>query len=152
MCSATCSSYQCSAIGKQDRYSPRRCVFYSGIVLCHIPFSCFLLHLPFIFDRLLGLSLSECGRNDVAGSVLSSAAKVNVPVIPNFLLHALTLSIQFEEQLRNSEDATDGTHNQAKARATVAYYCSRMVTVSMVCKYPFIGSESRPPAGLARWK
>ncbi|KAL5476400.1 SPO22_3 [Sanghuangporus weigelae] len=55
-----------------------------------------------------GTALSESGRNDLAASVLSSAAK-------------------FEEQLRNSEDDGDGTHEQAKARAVVLYYCSRML-------------------------
>ncbi|KAL5495788.1 SPO22_1 [Sanghuangporus weigelae] len=56
----------------------------------------------------VGTALSESGKNDIAASVLSSAAK-------------------FEEQLRNSEDDGDGTHEQAKARAVVLYYCSRML-------------------------
>ncbi|KAH8111444.1 meiosis protein SPO22/ZIP4 like-domain-containing protein [Phellopilus nigrolimitatus] len=55
-----------------------------------------------------GTALSDSGRNDIAASVLGCAAK-------------------FEEQLRNSEDATN-THDQAKARAVVLYYCSRMLT------------------------
>ncbi|KAL5534754.1 hypothetical protein ACEPAG_1218 [Sanghuangporus baumii] len=55
-----------------------------------------------------GTALSESGKNDIAASVLSSAAK-------------------FEEQLRNSEDDGDGTHEQAKARVVVLYYCSRML-------------------------
>ena len=38
--------------------------------------------------------------------------------------------MQFEEQLRDSGDVSDGTHDQAKARASIVYYCSRMVTVS----------------------
>lgn len=44
------------------------------------------------------------------------------------------ISIKFEEQLRNSADASDGTYDQAKARATVAYYCSRMIIVGSMCK------------------
>ncbi|KAL5518460.1 SPO22 [Sanghuangporus vaninii] len=55
-----------------------------------------------------GAALSESGKNDIAASVLSSAAK-------------------FEEQLRNSEGDGDGIHEQAKARAVVLYYCSRML-------------------------
>ncbi|KAI5118182.1 hypothetical protein M0805_004995 [Coniferiporia weirii] len=56
-----------------------------------------------------GTALSECGKNDVAASVLGNAAK-------------------FEEQLRNTEDITICAYDQAKARATVLYYHSRMLT------------------------
>ncbi|KAK0207833.1 hypothetical protein DFS33DRAFT_1408812 [Desarmillaria ectypa] len=53
-----------------------------------------------------GATLSELGNNDIAGSVLTSAAK-------------------FEELLRNAPDP-DGTHRQARARAIVVYFSSRM--------------------------
>ncbi|PBK89275.1 SPO22-domain-containing protein, partial [Armillaria gallica] len=53
-----------------------------------------------------GATLSELGNIDIAGSVLTSAAK-------------------FEELLRNAPDP-DGTHRQARARAIVVYFSSRM--------------------------
>ncbi|KAK0197894.1 hypothetical protein F5146DRAFT_1099840 [Armillaria mellea] len=53
-----------------------------------------------------GATLSEQGNIDIAGSVLTSAAK-------------------FEELLRNAPDP-DGTHRQARARAIVVYFSSRM--------------------------
>lgn len=76
----------------------------------------------------------ECGKNDVAASVLSSAAKVNPltsRILPDIRI-MLRLSLQFEEQLRNSEDDSDDIHEQAKARAVVLYYCSRMLAVRHV--------------------
>ncbi|KAJ7752626.1 meiosis protein SPO22/ZIP4 like-domain-containing protein [Mycena metata] len=53
-----------------------------------------------------GATLSEAGNADVAGSVLTSAAR-------------------FEELLRNSED-TDGAHRADRACATIVYFSSRM--------------------------
>ncbi|KAK0506685.1 hypothetical protein EDD18DRAFT_1059774, partial [Armillaria luteobubalina] len=53
-----------------------------------------------------GATLSELGNIDRAGGVLTSAAK-------------------FEELLRNAPDP-DGTHRQARARAIVVYFSSRM--------------------------
>ncbi|KAK0475156.1 hypothetical protein IW261DRAFT_1595606 [Armillaria novae-zelandiae] len=53
-----------------------------------------------------GATLSELGNIDGAGCVLTSAAK-------------------FEELLRNAPDP-DGTHRQARARAIVVYFSSRM--------------------------
>ncbi|KAJ7877618.1 meiosis protein SPO22/ZIP4 like-domain-containing protein [Mycena leptocephala] len=53
-----------------------------------------------------GATLSEAGNGDVAGSVLSSAAR-------------------FEELLRNAEDA-DGAHRVDRACATIVYFSSRM--------------------------
>jgi len=53
-----------------------------------------------------GASLSETGSNDLAASVLACAAK-------------------YEESLRGAEDP-QGLHSQAKARASVLYYSSRM--------------------------
>ena len=44
------------------------------------------------------------------------------------------MSFQFEEQLRNAEDVNDSVHDQAKARAVVLYYCSRMFTVCRICR------------------
>ncbi|OCB89780.1 hypothetical protein A7U60_g3040 [Sanghuangporus baumii] len=67
-----------------------------------------MLHLDCRIRFVGHIDFSESGKNDVAASVLSSAAK-------------------FEEQLRNSEDDGDGIHEQAKARAVVLYYCSRML-------------------------
>ncbi|KAJ7115262.1 meiosis protein SPO22/ZIP4 like-domain-containing protein [Mycena epipterygia] len=53
-----------------------------------------------------GATLSEVGSADVAGSVLSSAAR-------------------FEELLRNAEDA-EGAHRAEKACATIVYFSCRM--------------------------
>lgn len=41
----------------------------------------------------------------------------------------LMVYVQFEEQLRNTDDSTSGPQEQAKARAVMLYYCSRMLTV-----------------------
>ncbi|OCH94172.1 hypothetical protein OBBRIDRAFT_810677 [Obba rivulosa] len=57
-----------------------------------------------------GASLSETGSNALAASVLACAAKV---------------VLTYEESLRGTEDS-QGLHSQAKARATVQYYSSRM--------------------------
>ncbi|KAI0271679.1 hypothetical protein BC834DRAFT_922404 [Gloeopeniophorella convolvens] len=53
-----------------------------------------------------GATLSELGKYEMASSVLASAAK-------------------FEQSLRNTDDPQN-IHRQAKAQATVVYYCSRM--------------------------
>ncbi|KAJ7461286.1 hypothetical protein B0H11DRAFT_119781 [Mycena galericulata] len=53
-----------------------------------------------------GATLAEAGSGDVAGSVLTSAAR-------------------FEELLRNAEDP-DGTHRVDRACATIVYFSSRM--------------------------
>ncbi|KAJ7259902.1 meiosis protein SPO22/ZIP4 like-domain-containing protein [Mycena rebaudengoi] len=53
-----------------------------------------------------GATLSEAGKCDAAGSILTSAAK-------------------FEELLRNAEDA-EGAHRVDKACATIVYFCCRM--------------------------
>ncbi|EJD04521.1 uncharacterized protein FOMMEDRAFT_146421 [Fomitiporia mediterranea MF3/22] len=65
-----------------------------------------------------GMALSESGRNDVAGSVLGSAAKASFSCAGIF---------QFEEQLQNAEDVDNGAHDQTRARAVILYYCSRML-------------------------
>ncbi|KAH9947352.1 meiosis protein SPO22/ZIP4 like-domain-containing protein [Amylocystis lapponica] len=70
-----------------------------------------------------GAGLSEIGSNDLAASVLGSAAK-------------------YEEALRNAEDP-QRLHAQAKARTTVLYYSSRMEAVgvgvaTLVLKRPLI--------------
>ncbi|KAF5385597.1 hypothetical protein D9757_006758 [Collybiopsis confluens] len=53
-----------------------------------------------------GATLSELAQNDIAASVLTSAAK-------------------YEEMLRTQEDP-DGTHRQARTWARAVYFCSRM--------------------------
>ncbi|KAK0440725.1 hypothetical protein EV421DRAFT_1814595, partial [Armillaria borealis] len=63
-----------------------------------------------------GATLSELGNIDIAGSVLTSAAK-------------------FEELLRNAPDP-DGTHRQARARAIVVYFSSRMEAVGFLPAMP----------------
>ncbi|TCD65068.1 hypothetical protein EIP91_003270 [Steccherinum ochraceum] len=54
-----------------------------------------------------GAMLSEIGRNDAAGSVLSCAAK-------------------YEESLKNADDTQGGQSEDAKARAVVLYHSCRM--------------------------
>lgn len=70
---------------------------------------------------------TEIGNNDRAAGVLTSAAKVQTNF---FFSRTVRLkSDQFEELLRNADDP-EGLHRQAKARATVVYYSSRMEAVS----------------------
>ncbi|KAF9036526.1 hypothetical protein BDZ89DRAFT_1130162 [Hymenopellis radicata] len=68
-----------------------------------------LLHILQLASKT-GATLSENGRNDLAGSVLTSAAK-------------------FEELLRNADDP-EGTHRQARACAIVVYFSARMEAAS----------------------
>ena len=77
---------------------------------------------------------TETGRNDVAASVLGCAAAVRThrgtQQGRRFVgAESTDLGFQFEEQLRNVEDDSNGAHDQAKARAVVLYFCSRMLTV-----------------------
>ncbi|KAK0446558.1 uncharacterized protein EV420DRAFT_1313772 [Desarmillaria tabescens] len=79
---------------------------YPGCFPCCVAYPLLaLLHVLQMASKT-GATLSELGNNDMAGSVLTSAAK-------------------FEELLRNAPDP-DGTHRQARARAIVVYFSSRM--------------------------
>ncbi|KAF9029885.1 SPO22-domain-containing protein [Hymenopellis radicata] len=73
-----------------------------------------LLHVLQLASKT-GATLSENGRNDLAGSVLTSAAK-------------------FEELLRNADDP-EGTHRQARACAIVVYFSARMEAASKEGNY-----------------
>ncbi|KAF5347040.1 hypothetical protein D9758_011629 [Tetrapyrgos nigripes] len=64
-----------------------------------------LLHVLQLASKT-GATLAELGNNDIAASVLTSAAK-------------------YEEMLRGASDP-DGSHRQSKACATIVYFSSRM--------------------------
>lgn len=68
--------------------------------------------------------------------------------------------MQYEEQLRNSDDDPHGEQDQVKAKAVVRYYTSRMVSVSFttipnsnqaVLLYYGTLVDVRNPLGMEGW-
>ena len=70
--------------------------------------------------------------------MLTSAAKVCKYVLTTATCLPLLSPVQFEEMLRNADDA-DGIHRQAKACATIVYFSSRMEAVRAPSPWYLLG-------------
>lgn len=105
--------------------------------MCSDSFGYVLTLLLFSPQNTANLSIlplpSELGDKDRAASVLVCAAKVCSSLILASSVADVNPKLfnvpQYEELLQNADDP-EGSHRQAKARATVVYYSSRMEAVS----------------------
>lgn len=71
----------------------------------------------------------ELGNSESAACILASAAKVIISC--SAFSSALTVTVQYEEALRNMDDP-DGHYVHARARVTTVYFSSRMEAVRLL--------------------